>query len=188
MRVDWRTVASLVGTVTKALALPLAVSAAVALLYRESAVPFLLPALGSLLLGFGLERLPRREIGIREAFLTVSATWLVVALVGAVPFLLVGTGVFGSPVDAVFESMSGSTTTGATVVESFDAHPRGLLFRRQLLQWLGGLGVLVLAVGLLSQLGVGGAQLMETETQTQNVTKLTSRTSRPGSSAASTSG
>ncbi|MEF8868299.1 MAG: TrkH family potassium uptake protein [Haloarculaceae archaeon] len=173
MIVDWRTVASLVGTVTKALALPLAVSAAVALLYRESAVPFLLPALGSLLLGLGLERFPRRDIGIREAFLMVSLTWLVVALVGAVPFLLVGSGVFGSPVDAVFESMSGITTTGATVVESFDAHPRGLLFWRQLLQWLGGLGILVLAVGLLSQLGVGGAQLMETETRTQDVTKLT---------------
>jgi trk system potassium uptake protein TrkH len=177
MRVDWRTVASLVGTVTKALTLPLAVSAAVALLYRESAVPFVLPALGALLLGLGLERLPRREIGIREAFLMVSATWLVVALVGAVPFLLVGSGVFSSPVDAVFESMSGITTTGATVIESFDAHPRGLLFWRQLLQWLGGLGILVLAVGLLSQLQVGGAHLMETETQTQNVTKLTPRIS-----------
>jgi len=175
MTVDWRTVASLVGTVTKALALPLAVSAGVALLYRESAVPFLLPALGSLLVGLGLERLPRAELGIREAFLMVSLTWLVVALVGAVPFLLVGSGVFVSPVDAVFESMSGITTTGATVIESFDAHPRGLLFWRQLIQWLGGLGILVLAVGLLSQLEVGGAQLMETETRTQDVTKLTPR-------------
>ena len=175
MRIDWRTVASLIGTVTKALALPLAISAAVALLYRESTVPFLLPAVGSILVGLGLERFPRREIGIREAFLMVSLTWLVVALVGAVPFLLVGSGVFVSPIDAVFESMSGITTTGATVVESFDVHPKGLLFWRQLLQWLGGLGILVLAVGLLSQLGVGGAQLMETETQTQNVTKLTPR-------------
>jgi trk system potassium uptake protein TrkH len=102
-------------------------------------------------------------------------TWLVVAFVGAVPFYLVGTGVFGSTVNAVFESMSGITTTGATVVVSFEAHPRGLLFWRQLIQWLGGLGILVLAVGLLSQLDVGGAQLMETETQTQDVTKLTPR-------------
>jgi trk system potassium uptake protein TrkH len=178
MSADWRTVASLVGTVTKALAVPLALSAAVAFVYREPTAPFLLPAAGSLLLGVGLERLPRRDIGIREAFLMVSLTWLVVALVGAVPFLLVGSGTFVSPVDAVFESMSGITTTGATVVESFDAHPRGLLFWRQLVQWLGGLGILVLAVGLLSQLEVGGAQLMETETQTQDVTKLTPRISQ----------
>jgi trk system potassium uptake protein TrkH len=178
MSVDWRTVASLVGTVVKALALPLALSAAVAFLYRESTAPFLLPAVGSLALGVGLERFPRRDIGIREAFLMVSLTWLAVALVGAVPFLLVGSGVFASPVDAVFESMSGITTTGATVVESFEVHPRGLLFWRQLIQWLGGLGILVLAVGLLSQLEVGGAQLMETETQTQDVTKLTPRISQ----------
>ncbi|MFC6940861.1 TrkH family potassium uptake protein [Salinirubellus sp. GCM10025818] len=178
MSVDWRTVASLVGTVTKALAVPLVLSAAVALLYRESTLPFLAPAAGSLVIGLGLERLPRQDIGIREAFLMVSLTWLVVAFVGAVPFYLVGTGVFGSTVNAVFESMSGITTTGATVVVSFETHPRGLLFWRQLVQWLGGLGILVLAVGLLSQLEVGGAQLMETETQTQDVTKLTPRISQ----------
>ncbi|MFC7234177.1 TrkH family potassium uptake protein [Halosegnis marinus] len=175
MRVDWRTSASLTGTVLKGLAAPLAVSAVVALLYAESPVPFLAPAAGTLVVGVALERLPRDDLYPREAFLMVSATWLAVALVGTVPFLLVGTGVFASPLDALFESMSGITTTGATVIGDFDAHPQGLLFWRQLLQWLGGLGILVLAVGLLSQLSVGGARLMETETRTEDVTKLAPR-------------
>ncbi|WP_255195221.1 TrkH family potassium uptake protein [Halorarius litoreus] len=178
MRVDWRTSASLTGTVLKGLAGSLAVCSLVALYYGESTMPFLAPAAGSLLVGLGLERLPREDLYPREAFLMVAATWLAVALVGAVPFLLVGTGVFTSPVNALFESMSGITTTGATVILDFSLHPKGLLFWRQLLQWLGGLGILVLAVGLLSQLSVGGARLMETETQTQDVTKLAPRISQ----------
>jgi trk system potassium uptake protein TrkH len=175
MRVDWRTVLALVGTVLQALAGPLVLSALVAFGYAESPVPFLLPAALALGTGLVLARLPSRDIGIREAFLVVALVWLAVGTVGALPFLLAGTGVFANPVDAAFESMSGITTTGATVVVDFDAHARSLLFWRALLQWMGGLGILVLAVGLLSQLDVGGAQLMETETQTQDVTKLTPR-------------
>ncbi|MDZ7745377.1 MAG: TrkH family potassium uptake protein [Halobacteriales archaeon] len=178
MRVDWRTSLSLVGTVLKGLAVPLALTALVAVAYAESPTPFLIPAAGSLLVGFALERLPKQNLYPREAFLMVAATWLAVALVGSVPFLLVGTGGFSSPLHALFESMSGITTTGATVIQDFSVHPQGLLFWRQLLQWLGGLGILVLAVGLLSQLSVGGARLMETETQTEDLTKLAPRMSR----------
>jgi trk system potassium uptake protein TrkH len=178
LRVDWRTSASLAGTVLKGLAAPLTLSALVAIAYAENPVPFLAPAAGSLFIGLGLERLPRDDLYPREAFLMVAFTWLSVAVVGAVPFVLVGTGVFGSPLDALFESMSGITTTGATVVGDFDAHPQGLLFWRQLIQWLGGLGILVLAVGLLSQLSVGGARLMETETQTEDLTRLAPRISQ----------
>lgn len=178
MRVDWRTSVGLVGTVLKGLAVPLVVTALVAVAYAESPTPFLIPAAGSLFVGFALERLPQQELYPREAFLMVAATWLAVALVGSVPFLLAGTGVFSSPLNALFESMSGITTTGATVIDDFSVHSQGLLFWRQLLQWLGGLGILVLAVGLLSQLSVGGARLMETETQTEDLTKLAPRMSR----------
>jgi trk system potassium uptake protein TrkH len=175
VRLDWQTVASIVGVVLQLLTAPLAVSAVVAFGFGESLAPFVVPATLALAVGVVLGRLPRGDISIREAFLVVSTLWLAVAFVGALPFLLAGTGVFSNPVDAAFESMSGITTTGATVVVDFDAHARSLMFWRALLQWLGGLGILVLAVGLLSQLGVGGAQLMETETQTQDVTKLTPR-------------
>jgi trk system potassium uptake protein TrkH len=178
MSVDWRTSASLTGTVLQGLAVSLVVCSLVALWYGESLLPFLVPAAVSLLAGLALERLPRGDLYPREAFLMVASTWMAVALVGAVPFLLVGSGVFASPINALFESMSGITTTGATVIVDFSVHPRGLLFWRQLLQWLGGLGILVLAVGLLSQLSVGGARLMETETRTQDVTKLVPRISQ----------
>jgi trk system potassium uptake protein TrkH len=81
------------------------------------------------------------------------------------------------PVNALFESMSGITTTGATVLLDFERHSRAILLWRALLQWLGGLGILVLATAVLSQLSVGGAQLMETESQTQDLNKLTPRIS-----------
>ncbi|EMA44143.1 TrkH family potassium uptake protein [Halococcus saccharolyticus] len=173
VRVDLRTTASLLGTVLKGLAWPFGVLALVALGYGESAVPFVVPLVPALVLGEGLERFERSDTGPREAFLLVALSWLSVALVGAIPFVLADTGVLATPVNALFESMSGITTTGATVIQSFDIHSRSILLWRSVLQWLGGLGILVLAVGLLSQLSVSGAQLMETETQTRNVTKLT---------------
>ncbi|WP_336001937.1 TrkH family potassium uptake protein [Halorientalis halophila] len=173
--VDWRTSATLLGTVLKALALPLAATAAVAAWYGEAVVPFLAPLGLTLAVGVALERFDRHDLRLREAYLMVALTWLAIALVGAIPFLIAGQGVLADPVNALFESMSGVTTTGATVIDSFDAHGRSIHLWRSLLQWMGGLGILVLAVAVLSQISVGGAQLMETETQTENVTKLTPR-------------
>jgi trk system potassium uptake protein TrkH len=173
IRVDIRTSASLLGTVLQALAVPLVALIGVALLYGDPPLPFAVPAVLSLAVGTGLERFERASPGPREAFLLVALAWLAVALVGTLPFVLAGAGTLAHPVNALFESMSGITTTGATVITDFSTHSRSILLWRSVLQWLGGLGVLVLAVGLLSELAVSGAQLMETETQTQDVTKLT---------------
>ena len=178
VRVDVRTSANLLGRVLVALAGPLAALALVALVYREPPMPFVIPAVGSLAAGVGLSRLERSDPGPREAFLLVALAWLSVAVVGAIPFVIAGVGTLADPVNALFESMSGITTTGATVVGSFEVHARSILLWRSVLQWLGGLGILVLAVGVLSGLSVSGAQLMETETQNQNVTKLTPRIAR----------
>jgi len=175
IRVDWRTSASILGTILKMLALPVGAMGALAVYYREPVVPFLVPLAVTLVAGVGLERLDREDPGPREAFLLVASAWLAVALVGALPFVVAGDGTLADPVNALFESMSGITTTGATVIDDFSDHGRAVLMWRQVLQWLGGLGILVLAVGLLSELSVSGAQLMETETRTQNVTKLTPR-------------
>jgi trk system potassium uptake protein TrkH len=101
--------------------------------------------------------------------------WLVVGVVGALPFLLAGEGALAEPINALFESMSGITTTGATVIRDFGAYSRSVLLCRGVLQWLGGLGILILAVALLSEPRVAGAQLMERESQTQDLTKLTPR-------------
>jgi len=155
------------------LAVPLVIPVLVAVIYGESAVPYLVTIAVTLGVGTALARLRRDRIRDREAFLTVSLAWVTIAVVGAIPLYIEGTGVFASPVNSLFEGMSGITTTGATVIRDFDAHSQALLMWRQVLQWLGGLGVLLLATAVLSRLSVAGAQLMETETRTENVTKLT---------------
>lgn len=172
IRVDVRTSASFLGIVLQALAAPLGALVAIALVYGESLLPFAVPTVFALAVGTGLKRFERSTPGPREAFLLVALAWLAVALIGTIPFVLAGAGTLAHPVNALFEAMSGITTTGATVIGDFSVHSRSILLWRSVLQWLGGLGVLVLAVGLLSELSVSGAQLMETETQTTDVTKL----------------
>jgi len=105
----------------------------------------------------------RQELRLRDGFLIVAACWLALALVGALPFVLLLTPQI-SYVDAVFETMSGLTTTGATVLTQIDALPRGILYYRQQLQWLGGLGIVILAVAIMPMLRIGGMQLYRAET------------------------
>ena len=180
IRVGWRASAELTGSVLVYLVAPLAFPLLLAVYYGESLLPFLAAIAVTLALGGGLRRLgdPDENLGPREAFLAVSLIWLLVAAVGAVPFLVAGVGTVAHPVNAMFESMSGLTTTGATVLEDFSIHDRSIMMWRQVIQWLGGLGILILATAVLSELGVGGAQLMESETQTRDVNKLTPRISQ----------
>jgi trk system potassium uptake protein TrkH len=97
----------------------------------------------------------------RDGFLIVALMWSAMSLLGSVPFMLVLDSGFA---DAFFESVSGYTTTGATVLVGLDAMPPSILFYRQEIQWLGGIGVIVLAVALLPMLGIGGMQLYKAET------------------------
>ena len=97
----------------------------------------------------------------RDGFLIVALMWSAMSLLGTVPFMLVLDAGFA---DAFFESASGYTTTGATVLVGLDSMPRSILFYRQEIQWLGGIGVIVLAVALLPMLGIGGMQLYKAET------------------------
>ena len=105
----------------------------------------------------------REELRLRDGFIIVVVCWLSLALVGALPFLLLAQPEI-SYVDAVFESMSGLTTTGATILTNIEDLPRGVLYYRQQLQWLGGLGIVVLAVAILPMLRIGGMQLYRAET------------------------
>ena len=104
-----------------------------------------------------------QELRLREGFLVVAAFWIVLGLFGSVPLLLTNHPQM-SPTDAVFESMSGLTTTGATVLTGLAELPESILFYRHQLQWFGGLGIIVLAVAVLPMLGVGGMQLYRAET------------------------
>jgi trk system potassium uptake protein TrkH len=108
-------------------------------------------------------RAARQELRLRDGFLIVVSAWLALVLVGALPFLLLPSPQL-SYIDAVFESMSGLTTTGATIVTDIDALPRAVLYYRQQLQWLGGMGIIVLAVAILPMLRIGGMQLYRAET------------------------
>lgn len=116
-----------------------------------------------------------RELLTREGFLITVLFWLVLAFFGALPFIFFGATEL-SLVDAFFEALSGLTTTGATVLTELDQLPRSLLYYRQQLQWLGGIGIVVIAVAVLPMLGVGGMQLYRAETPGPlKDTKLTPR-------------
>ena len=117
----------------------------------------------------------KTELRTRDGFLVVVLFWVVLTLFGAVPLVL-STHVDMSFTNAVFESLSGLTTTGATVITHLDGLPKSLLYYRQQLQWLGGMGIVVLAVAVLPMLGIGGMQLYRAETPGPvKDTKLTPR-------------
>ncbi len=126
---------------------------------------------------------PKKELRIREGFLVVSLTWLILSLVGALPYIF--SGVMGSYTDAVFETMNGLTTTGSTVLggispngftnPDIESIPHSLLFWRSLSQWLGGMGIIVLSIALLPLLGVGGMQLFHAESPGPQADKIAPR-------------
>jgi trk system potassium uptake protein TrkH len=105
----------------------------------------------------------RRELRLRDGFVIVVMFWTVLSAIGALPFVLADHPHL-SLTDAVFESVSGLTTTGATVITELETLPMSLLYYRQQLQWLGGMGIIVLAVAVLPMLGIGGMQLYRAET------------------------
>uniref|UniRef100_UPI0006EB9B3B TrkH family potassium uptake protein n=1 Tax=Streptomyces prasinopilosus TaxID=67344 RepID=UPI0006EB9B3B len=139
--------------------------AAVALAAGEPPWPFLVSGLAVAVTGLALKRLTgeRPPLDIREGFLVVVAVWLLVPAFGALPFVLGRVPQLDHPVDAYFEAMSGFTATGATVLTDVDALGPGMLFWRQLTHWLGGLGIIVLALAVLPRLRIGGRELLRSE-------------------------
>jgi trk system potassium uptake protein TrkH len=105
----------------------------------------------------------RRDLRLRDGFLVVAVFWFFLALAGAIPLLLTDTPAL-SFTDAVFEAVSGFTTTGATVIVGLDALPPSVLYYRQQIQWFGGIGIIVLAVALFPVLGIGGMSLYKADT------------------------
>lgn len=103
----------------------------------------------------------RQQLGKREGYVIVTLGWLSMALFGSIPFIIYGA--VPSFTDAFFETMSGFTTTGATILTDIESMPYGLLFWRSLTQWLGGMGIIVLSLAILPLLGIGGMQLFSAE-------------------------
>ncbi len=124
--------------------------------------------------GFLFRRYRRRdEITLREAFAVVTFAWVGFAVFGGLPYLFSGS--LPNPVDAYFESMSGFTTAGASVMTNIEANAKSVLFWRALTQWLGGMGFIVLGVAILPLLGVGGMQLFQAESAGPSADRLTPR-------------
>ncbi len=116
-------------------------------------------------------RRQRGGLSTKSGFLLVTMSWLAAAAIGSVPFVV--SGWIPSVTDAFFETMSGFTTTGATILTDIEALPASLLFWRSLTHWLGGMGIIVLTVAILPLLGVGGYQIMKAEAPGPSVDRLT---------------
>jgi trk system potassium uptake protein TrkH len=157
----------LVGGVLKWLAPAFLLPTAVAIGYGEPFWAFLVAGAITGVTGLLMDQITGEKRGAavtpRESFLVVALIWLLVPIFGALPFILDGGPQLDRPIDAYFESVSGFTATGATIVADIEALPRSMLFWRQLSHWLGGMGIIVLAVAILPRLRIGGRQLLQSE-------------------------
>jgi trk system potassium uptake protein len=163
--VDVGSVLNLVGAVLKYLGAAFLLPAVVAVGYGEVFWPFLAAATITTGTGLLVERATqgKERVGPREGFLVVALTWLAVPAFGALPYLFADEPQLARPVDAYFEAMSGFTATGATLLTDIEAVDRSLAMWRQFTQWLGGMGIIVLAVAVLPRLRVGGRELFHSE-------------------------
>lgn len=154
----------ILGTFIKILGVFMLVPAVCSLIYGEDDVWVFVASFGiTSVFGLLMERALKdagsiEELGRKEGFFITSLFWVLGSIFGALPFLL--SGVLTNPIDAVFESVSGFTTTGATVIADVEAVSHGIVFWRSFTQWIGGLGIIVLAIAILPNLSIGGMQLM----------------------------
>jgi len=176
--VNWQLVVPVVGGTLGAVGLGMAVCALTAVVAGDGAgVAFAAPTAVALALGvFALasaRRLRSIPFRARDGFLAVTLAWFAAAVAGAVPFLLHGS--FERPVDAFFESMSGFTTTGATLLGRVEAEPHAILLWRSLTQWMGGVGIVVLVVAIAPATGMATNRVFYAETSGMAAQRLTPR-------------
>ncbi len=156
-----KVILSVLGTLLRFLGLMMIVPLLLAFYYHESPFPFIV--------GIGLTEITGiylwlryksdDEWKLREAFAIVSFSWLAAMFFGAIPFIVEGI----SPLNAFFETMSGFTTTGASILDDIESHSRSILFWRSMIQWIGGMGIIVLFIAILPKLSIAGRQLFRAE-------------------------
>lgn len=174
---NFRLVFKLTGKTLMVEAATMLLPLAVCLYYRENPIPFLLTIPLLVVVGFLLSLLKSNDHFFpREGFFAVALIWLLVSATGALPFYF--SGYFPTYIDCFFESVSGFTTTGASILTAVEPLPRGILFWRSFMHWLGGMGVLILTIALLPSLGARTLHLMKAESPGPVVSKLVPKSSQ----------
>ncbi|MFZ0611838.1 MAG: TrkH family potassium uptake protein [Desulfobacterales bacterium] len=174
----WRYILNVVGILNLFFGLTMVFPLICGLIYKDASVNPLLESMGitvscGALLYLFFKEAKAEVITQREGMAIVAFSWTAIGMTGALPFYL---GIQNcSFVDAIFESVSGATTTGASILVNIEALPKGLLFWRSFIQWLGGMGIIVLSVAILPFLGVGGMQLYKAEVPSPVPDKLKPR-------------
>ena len=162
---NFKPIALVGGTVICAVGFLLFIPLITEIIYQtESWQSYAVPILLYLIVGGSLvitNRNVELKISTKEAFIITSLSWILLSILCAVPFIYTQSSL--SVVDSLFESMSGITTTGATILNNLDELPKGILIWRALLQWLGGIGIVVIALVILPFLRIGGMQLFHLE-------------------------
>ena len=177
--IRWGYVLHVVGALLVCVGLFMILPLGFSLYYQDQGVWALLEAMAvcsgvGLFLYAAFKGAPERSpITHREGMAITTLGWFAVGVFGALPFFC--SGILSSPVDAIFESVSGFTTTGASVIRDVEIIPKGLLFWRSLTHWLGGMGIILLGLAILPFLGVGGMQLYKAEVPGPVVDKLRPR-------------
>ncbi|WP_370576070.1 TrkH family potassium uptake protein [Methanomethylovorans sp.] len=156
-----KVILSVLGTLLRFLGLMMIIPLLVALYYRESLLPFLIGITLTEIAGIYLWSRYKSDDDwkLREAFAIVALSWLTAMFFGAIPFIIDGI----SPINSFFETMSGFTTTGASILDDIESHSRSILFWRSFIQWIGGMGIIVLFVAILPKLSIAGRQLFRAE-------------------------
>lgn len=165
------------GLVLRCIAIVILAPILVALIYKDYASinPFVVASLISLLLGIWFRKRSDTFDGLNdikksEALLVVAVSWVMFGVISAIPYLFYGL----SPINALFEAVSGITTTGATILTTFD-YPKAMMFWRSMSQWLGGMGIIVLFIAILPQFAVAGRQMFFAEAPGPTEDKMTPR-------------
>lgn len=184
--INWKTILGVLGAFTFFIGLSLLIPIIIALHFGEDAWRgFLISASIAMVVGILMYHLfkPEKEVQLRDGFILVTITWLFLSLFGALPYYFDGT--LPGYTDAFFETISGLTTTGATILggttasgivnPDIESMPKSILFWRSMTHWLGGMGFIVLSIAILPLLGTGGMQLFSAESSLMSEDKITPR-------------
>ena len=166
---NYKTVFFTLGLLQIILGLSMIIPILIQILYNETDSGFIGSGIISIIFGmlFYLSNLDHdKKINIQQAFVLTALSWLSIAIFGSLPFIFSDINL--SVTDAFFESMSGITTTGSTIINNLNDSPKGILFWRAMLQWLGGIGIIVMAITLMPIMNVGGMQLFKISSNDKN--------------------